>query len=61
MSENGKPFETIIKIPVMKITARYTSSGVLLIVPASGNGTFHGQFGNYLTRINFINMGIFQS
>ncbi|XP_044728085.1 uncharacterized protein LOC123291745, partial [Chrysoperla carnea] len=44
LSENGKPFEAVIKIPYMKILAKYASTGVLIILPASGNGTFHGSF-----------------
>ncbi|XP_050309447.1 protein takeout-like [Anthonomus grandis grandis] len=44
LSENGKPFEAKINIPSLKINARYESSGVLIILPASGNGTFLGQF-----------------
>ncbi|KAL1490586.1 hypothetical protein ABEB36_013255 [Hypothenemus hampei] len=44
LSENGKPFEAQINIPSLKINARYQSSGVLIILPASGNGTFLGQF-----------------
>lgn len=45
LSENGKPFEAIINIPLLRINARYQSSGVLIILPASGNGTLTGQFG----------------
>lgn len=44
-SENGKPFEATIKIPELIIDADYSSSGVLIILPASGNGTFHAQCG----------------
>ncbi|CAH0558265.1 unnamed protein product [Brassicogethes aeneus] len=42
--ENGQPFEGKITIPLLRINSRYTSSGVLIILPASGNGTFNGQF-----------------
>lgn len=45
LSENGKPFEVVIKMPMLNINARYESSGVLIILQASGNGTFHGKFG----------------
>lgn len=45
LSENGRPFEARIKMPVLKINARYMSSGVLFILPASGNGTFNALFG----------------
>lgn len=44
LSENGKPFEARIVLHSLKINARYQSSGVLIILPASGNGTFEGQF-----------------
>ncbi|KAJ3654893.1 hypothetical protein Zmor_014046 [Zophobas morio] len=43
LSENGKPFEAKIHLPLLRINSRYTSSGVLIIVPASGNGTFNAQ------------------
>ncbi|KAJ8950519.1 hypothetical protein NQ318_015263, partial [Aromia moschata] len=43
LSENGKPFETVISIPTLHINSRYQSSGVLIILPASGNGTFNGK------------------
>ncbi|XP_017780966.1 PREDICTED: uncharacterized protein LOC108565831 [Nicrophorus vespilloides] len=44
LSENGKPFEAKIKMPELRLTSKYKSSGVLLIIPASGNGTFNGKF-----------------
>lgn len=44
LSENGKPFEAKINLQSLRINARYESSGVLIILPASGNGTFLGQF-----------------
>lgn len=40
MSENNRPFEARISIPRLTIRAKYTSSGVLLIIPASGSGDF---------------------
>lgn len=40
MSENNRPFEARIAIPRLSIRAKYTSSGVLLIIPASGSGDF---------------------
>ncbi|XP_030766672.1 uncharacterized protein LOC115890546 [Sitophilus oryzae] len=46
LSENGRPFEAKINIPSLRINARYQSSGILIILPASGNGTFLGQFDN---------------
>ncbi|XP_060518411.1 uncharacterized protein LOC132697136 [Cylas formicarius] len=51
LSENDRPFETTIKIPSLKINARYQSSGVLIILPASGNGTFVGQFDDLVAMI----------
>lgn len=45
LSENNKPFEARIFIPQLKIFSRYESSGMLFILPASGNGTFNGQLG----------------
>ncbi|KAK4879360.1 hypothetical protein RN001_007506 [Aquatica leii] len=46
LSENGKPFQAIINIPELRINAKYRSTGVLIILPASGNGTFHAKFKN---------------
>lgn len=40
LSENGKPFDAKLTIPVLNIAAKYSSSGVLLIIPASGKGDF---------------------
>ncbi|XP_058803117.1 protein takeout-like [Phymastichus coffea] len=42
----GSPFEALIRMPALILDAQYTSSGVLIILPASGNGTFHARFGN---------------
>ncbi|GLG98428.1 Protein takeout, partial [Gryllus bimaculatus] len=42
----GKPFEARILIPQLAIDAKYSSSGVLIILPASGNGTFHATLGD---------------
>ncbi|RZF35183.1 hypothetical protein LSTR_LSTR012621 [Laodelphax striatellus] len=44
LSKNGSPVEAKVHFPKMKIDAKYTSSGVLIILPASGNGTFHADF-----------------
>ncbi|CAD7091845.1 unnamed protein product [Hermetia illucens] len=44
LSENDKPFEATIIIPKLSIETKYTSSGVLLIIPASGGGDLHGVF-----------------
>jgi hypothetical protein len=45
LGHNGAPFEAKIRIPRMNIDARYVSSGVLIILPASGNGTFNARMG----------------
>ncbi|NP_001153497.1 uncharacterized protein LOC100123423 precursor [Nasonia vitripennis] len=42
----GSDFEAIIRMPALILDAQYTSSGVLIILPASGNGTFPARFGN---------------
>ncbi|KAM8704551.1 hypothetical protein ACLKA7_009064 [Drosophila subpalustris] len=45
LGENGgEPFKARIFMPKLKIEAKYTSSGVLLIIPASGGGDFHAIF-----------------
>lgn len=51
LSENGKPFQAQIYMPKLRIEAEYTSSGVLLIIPASGHGEFHAVFGGFLFYI----------
>ncbi|KAK9497010.1 hypothetical protein O3M35_012804 [Rhynocoris fuscipes] len=48
---NGAPFEAKIKIPKMSIEARYTSTGVLIILPASGNGTFNANLADILATV----------
>lgn len=45
LSENGEPFKARITMKKLKIDAKYTSSGVLLIIPASGGGVFSAVFG----------------
>jgi hypothetical protein len=45
LAEGTKPFEAVITIPKLVIQAKYTSSGVLIIIPASGGGEFHAVFG----------------
>jgi hypothetical protein len=47
LSNGNEPFEAHIRIPELKINARYTSSGVLIILPASGQGNFHSTLGTY--------------
>ncbi|XP_055642404.1 uncharacterized protein LOC129779145 [Toxorhynchites rutilus septentrionalis] len=44
LAENGKPFEARLTIPKLVIHATYTSSGVLIIIPASGSGDFDAVF-----------------
>ncbi|PSN29686.1 hypothetical protein C0J52_26455 [Blattella germanica] len=51
LSEEGKPFEAKIHIPELKINARYTSSGVLIILPASGQGNFHSTLSDILATV----------
>ncbi|XP_011309507.1 circadian clock-controlled protein [Fopius arisanus] len=40
----GSPFEATVTMPVLALNANYQSSGVLIILPASSNGTFHARF-----------------
>lgn len=48
---NGNaPFEVKIKIPRMILDAKYTSTGILIVIPANGNGTFHAEMGKNLVR-----------
>lgn len=42
LSDSNRPFEARIAIPRLIIRAKYSSSGVLLIIPASGAGDFDG-------------------
>ncbi|KAJ4447899.1 hypothetical protein ANN_09908 [Periplaneta americana] len=51
LSEGTKPFEAHIHIPELKINARYTSSGVLIILPASGQGNFHSTLSDILATV----------
>ncbi|CRK87802.1 CLUMA_CG001541, isoform A [Clunio marinus] len=44
LSEGTQPFEAVITIPKLVIKAKYTSSGVLIIIPASGGGDFNAVF-----------------
>lgn len=46
LGEGDKPFEAVVTIPKLSIKAKYTSSGVLIIIPASGGGEFSAIFGN---------------
>ncbi|XKL66947.1 hypothetical protein PGB90_010367 [Kerria lacca] len=45
--KNGNtPFEVRIKIPSLTLQAKYTSTGVLIVIPANGNGTFYADMGD---------------
>ncbi|CAA9998701.1 unnamed protein product [Nesidiocoris tenuis] len=46
LGKNGAPFEAKIRIPKLSIDAKYTSTGVLIILPANGNGTFLANLGD---------------
>jgi len=55
LGEGTKPFEAVVTIPRLVIKAKYTSSGVLIIIPASGGGEFNAVFGkNILNLIKII-------
>ncbi|KAG8235711.1 hypothetical protein J437_LFUL015815 [Ladona fulva] len=45
-------FTAHIHFPNLRIHARYTSSGVLIILPASGTGSFHADFGDVDADMN---------
>jgi len=42
------PFEGKVRIPKMTMDAKYASTGVLLVLPANGNGSFHADLGLYI-------------
>ncbi|XP_070507059.1 circadian clock-controlled protein daywake-like [Chironomus tepperi] len=44
LGEGTKPFDAVVTIPRLVIKAKYTSSGVLIIIPASGGGEFNAVF-----------------
>lgn len=48
LAEDDKPFELAVYIPKLTIKAKYSSSGVLIIIPASGGGDFAAIFGEFL-------------
>lgn len=56
LSKNGAPFEASINIPRLLIRAKYTSSGVLLIIPASGQGDFDATLGENIKFKNNIEL-----
>nr|AGM32112.1 juvenile hormone binding protein domain protein [Coptotermes formosanus] len=51
LGQDGAPFVAHIRIPELKINARYTSSGVLIILPASGQGNFHSTLGDIIATV----------
>ncbi|XP_015604908.1 protein takeout [Cephus cinctus] len=56
----GSPFQAVVRMPLLVLDAHYSSSGILIILPANGNGTFHAKFtdvralvrGGLSTKIN---------
>ncbi|XP_046393512.1 uncharacterized protein LOC124161268 [Ischnura elegans] len=46
LGSKERPFQATVSFPTLRIHAKYTSSGVLIILPASGNGSFHADFGD---------------
>lgn len=53
LSDGDKPFDAVVTIPKLIIKAKYTSSGVLIIIPASGGGEFNAVFGKNF-YLNFL-------
>ncbi|CAH0393933.1 unnamed protein product [Bemisia tabaci] len=51
LSRGSQPFEAKIRIPALVMDSHYSSSGVLIVIPASGNGTFHADFGDILATV----------
>lgn len=47
LANPNEPFEAVIAMPRLVIKAKYTSSGVLIIIPASGGGDFNAVFGEF--------------
>lgn len=45
LADGERPFESTVFIPKLTIKAKYSSSGVLIIIPASGGGDFAAIFG----------------
>ncbi|XP_065337821.1 protein takeout [Cloeon dipterum] len=54
LGEGEKPFEARLRIPKLHIDARYTSSGVLFILPALGGGTFNADFHDVYADVSGI-------
>lgn len=57
LSENNSPFELAVYIPKLTIKAKYSSSGVLIIIPASGGGDFAAIFGGNNSGLFSIDAG----
>ncbi|EAT34432.1 AAEL013327-PA [Aedes aegypti] len=51
LSEGNEPFEARLTIPKLLIHAKYTSSGVLIIIPASGAGDFDAVFDGVIANV----------
>ncbi|CAG9859244.1 unnamed protein product [Phyllotreta striolata] len=51
LATEKRPFEAKIRIPQLTIDSTYESSGVLIILPASGNGTFNGRLEDILATV----------
>lgn len=47
----GKPFEGKVYLPRMAMNSLYVSSGVLLVIPATGNGTFHADLADTMVTV----------
>lgn len=47
LADKDQPFEVALQISKLTIKAKYSSSGVLIIIPASGGGDFAAIFGKY--------------
>lgn len=41
-------------IPKIKATAHYRSSGILILVKASGAGDYWGEYGNFIKTIHRV-------
>ncbi|XP_034246880.1 uncharacterized protein LOC117648483 [Thrips palmi] len=44
-------FSLDVDIPLLSLVADYSSSGVLIMIPASGRGTLHGELGRVRTQL----------
>lgn len=55
------PFEGKVRIPKMTMDAKYASTGVLLVLPANGNGTFHADLGLCYYSSSFFSYYLFNN